>query len=259
MSTLKNINYPSSIGEKFFYYCGKTYCLGAKLIGASIYARFLWKQPYLTDRAICHQSIGDLNTLIDLTRNKKRWHWKSLFVNVFIATPFAVATCRYKYLTPKQSMAALAAIGLCSVNNMYGIFAHYYNIIRFKHQVYRLNSLNDTNNQPVQKNISTILDLPDTIIKEKNTWYMYNYNTNGNGISYIVHNAYYQSLFFIFQIEKTAKEFLDELNTLPIDKIDYLASNPEEAIRIQQEFVRTKVYEGLYYGYLAMANKKKHD
>ena len=256
MSLTNNLTYPYTFKDKFYYYCGKTYCFGAKLVGASIYARFLWRQPYLTDRAVYRQNRENLTQLIDITCGKRLWHFKNLFINIFVGAPMVLGSVYYKYLTPKQGMFALGGIGFFSINNIYGIFAHCYNNIRFKHQLYRLQSSTPQKSiddidvvQPAPDTMIPPTDLEDKIGKEKCSWFLFSYETKENGTAYVVHNAYHQNLVFIFQVEKTANEFMAELKTLESDRIDYLANNADSALKLQQQFISSKVYAGLYYNY----------
>lgn len=259
-------NYPYTWKQKIKYYSGKFACANMCFAGVSLYARFLWKQPYLTTKQIANKNMEELNNLIELTGTKKIWHLKSLCLNILVllSIKFIFWNDKSPYFCQTYSPVknyikyALGTICFVTTNNIYGVLAHTYNTIRFNRQIDIINHGMDIMN--AIKTIDTDLSIRekniDTIIygkigQNKMTWISFDLLIKENKIVYVIYNAYYEQIIFVFNSQKMANDFFVEISKLCIDQIDNLSDDPEKIIKIQNEFIKSRLYSNLIQFYLS--------
>lgn len=264
--TFPYYDYPYTYKEKFNYYIGKILCMGMYSIGTDIYARVFLKQPYFTNKQIVKKNNEELQKLISNTSNSRKWHINSLMIN-FILVSGIYGFNKYQYISDKYTIYAYVGSGLILINNIYGILAHTYNNIRYNKQLNIINhgiqieraakaiasemqSLGIINGVD-QESIDAIIY--NKINEEKNKWLLSNYYSSEQ-ITYVVYNSYYENLFFTFNIEKTANDFIAELEKIDHKQIDYLSNNPIYAQNMKNEFIKNRIYTNLIYGYYTSMN-----
>lgn len=217
------------------YYGNKLICFGLACIGVDIYSRFLWNQSYLTDEDIQKQTSDNLRRQIKISIKKREWHRKS-FTLTILCFPIIYGLEQYNCITYDQATCGYTSTGILTLNSIYGILANYYNQIRFQTYLEHLNKL-----QEQDGTISLNATLFDLINTEKQSWQLFSYVVDEE-IVHAVMNNYYENLVFIFHCDIMAKEFFDEISNsnIPLKHIIFLANHPEEALRIQREFIRAK-------------------
>ena len=238
--------YPYTRSEKFTYYCGRGFCYGSAMCGVSIYARFLWKQPYLSDKNIREKDLVVLNTLSKRSVDSRRWHSKGLATNIFIVIPGIMSCYSYDFLDYKQATYGIIGAGILMVNSIYGILAHTYNNIRFSHQINRLQrSRKISAEEKIEPKELVVTDE----ISEKSSWISFNFTKQNGEIVYVIRNTLYEKLIFTFQSQATANDFLETLNNFDMGYIEYLANNPYQANKLQREFISNRNFENMIHGY----------
>ncbi|XWV24896.1 hypothetical protein QJ856_gp0886 [Tupanvirus deep ocean] len=264
--TFPYYDYPYTIKDKFSYYGGKMICTGMSIFGVSLYARFLWKQPYLSDKEIKIKKSSELTELVNISNKKRNWHLKGIFANIIITIPGLYYF--QKYLSIPNSYLLYVAFGASAflLNNIYGVLAHTYNSIRFKNQLNIINhganiarAIKAVSNEFESMHIENTefmdkMSIDDIIYNQlatkKVTWNMIDCIDEDTQQSiHVISNGYYENLIFVFNIELTAKDFIKELKNLSTSQIDYLHLNPSEAQRLQNEFIKNRLYSNLVYKY----------
>lgn len=267
-------NYPYTTKEKCCYYSNKFFCGCMEFIGVGICARFLWKQPYLTEKQIVEKNSKDLKDLVKTSGEKRFWHFGGILANLGILVPTVYAAMAYEYLPEKYYSYVLGGVGTLLVGNIYGMLAHTYNSLRFGRQINIINhgvriarSIRAMNHDLLnlkvdpemvdQEQIKTLLY--QDIIKHKTTWNMITYpitNSEEETCSpyqtfnmFVVRNMYYENLFFIFDTERTANDFMSELNKLNWTNVDYLYNNPDQAKELRKTFIAQRMSSHLIYNY----------
>ena len=230
--------YPYSCVEKFNYYIGKIFCASASLFGASLYARIFCRTNYLTKKEIKNYNINGLKNLVICSNKNRKWHFNYLLFNVVLINPLVYGVYHTQIINTKQYFYATVVCCILLVNDIYGMIANMYNSIRYSQAIKQKKCLH----AKIYGNIH--IDTMDNIVmslvsKEKCTWLLYSC-TNNNDKTFVIYNAYYQELIFIFQMENIAMDFMKELNILSLENIDYLLSHPKDVLRLQREFVVKK-------------------
>ncbi|XWV26141.1 hypothetical protein QJ857_gp0938 [Tupanvirus soda lake] len=259
-------DYPYTFKDKFSYYGNKMICTGMSIFGVSLYARFLWKQPYLTDKQIATKKSNELLEFLNVSNKKRNWHLKGIFANIIITMPGLYYFQKYWSIPNTYLLYVAVGAGIFLLNNVYGVLAHSYNNIRFKTQLNVINhgvniaraikavanefkSIQIENEESFDK-LSIDNLIYEQLAAKKVLWNMFDYIDEDTQQSiYVVSNGYYENLVFLFDIDLTAKDFIKELNNLSTGQIDYLHLNPQEAQRLQNEFIRNRLYSNLVYKY----------
>jgi hypothetical protein len=245
-------------GKKYNYYFGKIFCGCVILCGVDLYSRYLWKQSYRTTKQITEKNSKELESLVDLSKNKRKWYFKGLFTSVLLLMPGFYGLYKYEYLPKKYIIYTLAGVSIFVANGVYNILAHTYNSIRFGEKI---NVVNYNTKIAHVKAVTQELNgsepdqnILNNINEMKISWFMINYQNN-DSISYIIRNKYYEKLFFIFDVEIVANDFMIELNKLDTNEVDFLSNNLEEANQMRNEFVKNKTYSAMIYRYYNTFNK----
>ena len=131
--------YPYTYSEKLNYYSGRIFCIGATMVGAGAYARFILKQSYLNDKQIGQLEMQQLQKFVDTSNSKRKFHGKFLLTASILLVPGLVLGYRYKYIGYKQLIIASIGSGIVLLNNVYGILAHTYNSIRYNTKINKIN------------------------------------------------------------------------------------------------------------------------
>lgn len=206
--------------KNYTYYNGKIYYFGNKVVGTGIYNRyFLQKQ---------NQSINKLQSLINISKNKCWWHVKAILVEIIVFLPGLlnpVIYCKY-------------GLGLLIINHTYGILAYVRNYIQL------------TNNKQLKKSF-----IDNQIRQNILKWVLLSRrdDNNNNKIVFIISNVHFENLVFVFQNEKYANEFLNELDKLEIDKIINMANDINQAVQLYDDFIKNKIlnaWTNYYYYYI---------
>lgn len=249
-------NYPYYRKDKIKYYFGKIACFGMKVIGVDFYSRCLWQQPYLTTQQINKINVKELQNLVNLSENKRKWHLKGMMTNLIFIIPGIYGLYKLKGISYKYAFWALISAGTLIINNFYGILAHSYNNIYYNRKIDIINYhilIETTLKMTIKEFESTYLNhnqkiinieqsIFDNVNKNKITWILLQYKNADDCSVYVVSNGYYEYLYFIFDVKNTADEFIIELNKLTIDEIDSLSNNLNKAEEIKSEFIRNRIY-----------------
>ncbi len=258
-------NYPYTFSSKIRYYFGKILCCGISLSGANLYASMLWKHSLPSDKKISSKKISDLMELKKTSCNKRNWHLRGLFLNTLISMP-GIYYIKYFIGIPKHHIWRIVGLsGLLAFNNLYGVLAHTYNIIRYNRQINVINhgvkiaqavKAVDSDLKKIESNKTNNIDfnsienmIYSQLEHKKKSWHLFNMGSTMEEKSYIILNEYYENMFFIFNIESTAKDFMFELQALTITEIDILAGNISRARELQNEFIRTRIRNTLAHNY----------
>lgn len=85
------------------------------------------------------------------------------------------------------------------------------------------------------------------LTQNKKTWLVSEHDIYDSKY-YVIINKHYTDIFFIFESQKIAEEFLAELTKLSINLIEKLAHDPKKVTRIQNEFWRNRIHSVLVKG-----------
>jgi hypothetical protein len=259
-------NYPFTFYSKIYYYFGKIVCAGISLSGANLYAKIMWKHPSLNEKRLIAKSVSELTDLKRTSKHKRKWHLRSIFFNVLISIP-AIYYLRYFSSISESNIWRIAGLnGIILINNFYGFLAHTYNIIRYSTQIEVINhGINiaraikavEIDLKKIEPNNKKFFnqEIIDNMIysqleNKKTNWHKIIYTDHATQeIAHVIVNEYYEKLFFIFNIDATANDFMIELRKLTVSQIDLLANNLLEAYVLQNEFIQNRLKNTLVYSY----------
>ena len=277
-------DYPYTSMEKLKHYCGVFLCGIMKYIGVDMYARFLLKQPYLTNEEILKNNLKELNESSLVSMDNGKWHFKSLMCGLVVMGSTYFGLSRYSLIPldyyNKYMHYGVLGIGSFIVNSLYSIMANMYNCIRFNQQVNIINHgikielaakavMKDFDSLIINSTIDSAKDFDvdtdqkyevvkqriyEKIDQNKKLWRSFSHENSDGTITYVIHNGYYEKLLFVFHIETSANEFMDILNDLSMEYIDLLSIDEKEVLRLQNKFIKGKIYYGLFNSYLVEKN-----
>lgn len=231
--------YPRTFKEKCVYYGGKIFCYGANLIGVSFYNRFmLWNQPYLSDDYITMSNLTILYGMGSISQKKRKWHFKATLIESFVIIP-SIFGLKYLNLIEKNYIVylnyGLIATGCLLLNHYYGIITHTYNEIRINNKVRQMEATENYINEEIL------------------SWTFETYENDHSEKTYIIMNAYFHKIYFIFSDFNIANDFYENLKSLSREEIIDFASNDRSINKYKSEFIKNRFTMHTINGYVRLA------
>ncbi|AAV50611.1 hypothetical protein [Acanthamoeba castellanii mimivirus] len=229
-------SYPYNFSDKIKFCIGKIVCKTFDVIGIKIYSKITG--IYLEPEKISSYNLSDTNHQISNEKNLIYSNIKWLIVGITIIPTIYYGT-KLQYIPESK----LWYIGTPLVfMNLFNTLSHICQYIQLKLHTDKLkHNIEITNSLENPICILDSIDYDSIISTRKLIWSTTKVNHN-----YVVYNAFYSDLFFVFDREKMLNDFiLEKLSKLSENDIDCLANDPSRNRLVQQmqdEFIRNKLY-----------------
>lgn len=258
--------YPYTFQQKMDFYSQEMYCSWLWVIGTGLYSKFIQRKPLLTDTILKEMSQNELEKNKDTNKRKILYH--SGIIVVFCG----ISYCCHRLSNDNQTnktliIAPLICAATITINSFYNLISSMFNIIKINvhcqknsHELEIVRILhavtkqfNESNFKINDRQISTI-HIMEKLDSRKIEWSVSKKEYEPKKHTYVVYNGYYENLFFVFNVQDIANDFLMELKKMPIYQIDELAKNPKLVNVIQQDFIKDHFLKKLTISYFENHN-----
>ena len=213
-------------------------------------------------RSITNQTCSQLAAHITLASSKLKVHgwWTVGLITIGAGMIYGCLQLYPDYLWYAGGIAASSIM-----INAYLSLEHYYNYLRYCNALRATNhDLNVTRALTAAKlelsafRIQDMWDwtsrdvhtlLYDRLTARKQIWMIKAHTTITGETCTVIYNGFYEHLYFVFMHDPSAQEFMDRLNELTANQVTDLAQSPDDASRLQTEFLQTRIHTQMFRHY----------
>lgn len=250
-------SYPYTFVDKSKYYGLKTISKMIRYSGVLIFNKYFAANIALDDKYLETLEKSELTDIINVTRSIQYIYLKKVFLGSAIIVSGLFLRNFYCILfTPpygKYTLGILLGSISATVINLNNFLTTTYNKcisqnvsdeINHITRVTRASLAISEEMSSISRSQPTHSILKSAISKQiylkKISWFMIS-----DPLSYIICNAYYEHLFFAFDLKDTADKFLQNVKKLELSRIEYYANYPMEAERYQMDFIGNTIKQRL--------------